>query len=97
MHECIILKVPLPKCEIFDRSDFHVFYTIKSLREADFGVKIKKNLKIFRSLFGAAKFLTRKLSLILRSAVPSKHLEHTHQELIRMLSVRNSSLCVCLA
>ncbi len=33
------LKVP--KCEIFDRSDFHGFYPIKSLWEGDFGVKIK--------------------------------------------------------
>jgi hypothetical protein len=37
-HVCI-LKVP--KCEIFDRSDFHNFYHIKSLWEGDFGVKIK--------------------------------------------------------
>jgi hypothetical protein len=35
----LILKVP--KCEIFDRSDFHDFYTIKSLWEGNFGVKIK--------------------------------------------------------
>jgi hypothetical protein len=34
------LKVP--KREIFDRSDFPDFYTIKSLRMGDFGVKIKK-------------------------------------------------------
>ena len=34
------LKVP--KREIFDRSDFPDFYTIKSLRAGDFGVKIKK-------------------------------------------------------
>jgi hypothetical protein len=53
------LKVP--KWEIFDRSDFPDFYTIKSLRVGDFGVK-KKNLKIFRG----AKFLTRMLSLFLR-------------------------------
>ncbi len=32
------LKVP--KREIFDRSDFPDFYTIKSLREGDLGVKI---------------------------------------------------------
>jgi hypothetical protein len=38
-----ILKVP--KREIFDRSDFPDFYTIKSVRVGDFGVKIKKNLK----------------------------------------------------
>jgi hypothetical protein len=34
-----LLKVP--KCEIFDRSDFHDFYPVKSLWEGDFGVKIK--------------------------------------------------------
>jgi hypothetical protein len=34
----LLLKVP--KCEIFDRSDFNDFYTIKSLREGDCGVKI---------------------------------------------------------
>jgi hypothetical protein len=33
-----LLKVP--KREIFDRSDFPDFYTIKSLRKGDFGVKI---------------------------------------------------------
>ncbi len=36
-----LLKVP--KREIFDRSDFPDFYTIKSLCVGDFGVKIKKN------------------------------------------------------
>ncbi len=35
-----MLKVP--KREIFDRSDFPDFYTIKSLRVGDFGVRIKK-------------------------------------------------------
>jgi hypothetical protein len=59
-----VLKVP--KCEIFDRSDFHDFYPIKSLWEGEFGVKIKFKKKIFRGSFGAAKFLTRMLSLILR-------------------------------
>jgi hypothetical protein len=38
-----LLKVP--KCEIFDRSDFPDFYTIKSLCEGDFGVKIKNIYK----------------------------------------------------
>ncbi len=38
-----IIKVP--KCEIFDLSDFPDFCTIKSLRVADFRVKIKKLLK----------------------------------------------------
>jgi hypothetical protein len=40
---CYPLKVP--KREIFDRSDFPDFHTIKSLRMGDFGVKIKKCLK----------------------------------------------------
>ncbi len=30
----------VPKCEIFDPSDFHNFYTIKSPWEGDYGVKI---------------------------------------------------------
>ncbi len=55
----------MPKREIFDRSDFPDFYTIKSLRVDDLGVKIKKNLKIFRGSFRGAKFLTRILSLFL--------------------------------
>jgi hypothetical protein len=38
--EPVPLKVP--KREIFDRSDFPDFYTIKPLRVGDFGVKIKK-------------------------------------------------------
>jgi hypothetical protein len=38
-----LLKVP--KCEVFNRSDFPEFYTIKSLRVGDFGVKIKNLLK----------------------------------------------------
>jgi hypothetical protein len=59
-----LLKVP--KHEIFDRSDFPDFYTIKSLCVGDFGIKIKKFLQIFRSSFSGAKFLTRMLSLFLR-------------------------------
>jgi hypothetical protein len=37
------------KREIFDRSDFPDFYTIKSLRVGDFGVKIKKK---FKNIYG---------------------------------------------
>jgi hypothetical protein len=59
-----ILKVP--KREIFNRSDFPDFYTIKSLRVGDFGVIIKKNVKIFRGSFRGAKFLMRMLSLFFR-------------------------------
>ncbi len=45
----------MPKPEIFDRSDFPDFYTIKSLRVGDFGVKIKKILQIFRGSFRGEK------------------------------------------
>ncbi len=37
-------NLQVPKCEIFDRSDFPDFYTIKSRPEGDFGVKIKNFL-----------------------------------------------------
>ncbi len=40
-------ELKVPKREIVDRSDFPDFYTIKSLQEGDFGVKIikiKKNI-----------------------------------------------------
>ncbi len=43
----IFKRLKVPKREIFDRSDFPDFYTIKSLRVGDFGVKIKKNLQNF--------------------------------------------------
>jgi hypothetical protein len=76
-----LLKVP--KCQIFDRSDFHDFYTIKSLQEGDFGVKIKKFKKIFRGPFENAKFLKHMLSLILGA-----------QPLQNILSIRISDLCV---
>ncbi len=69
-------------------SYFHDFYTIKSLWEGDFGVKIKKFSNIFGGSFGAEKFLMRMVSLILRSAASSKHAEHTHQELMHTLSIR---------
>ncbi len=61
------------------------------------GLKLKKLNKIFRGSFGAAKFLTHILSLILRSAFPSKHAEHTHQGLMRTLSMRVRNWCVCSA
>ncbi len=38
-------SLKVPKREMFDRSDFPDFYTMKSLHVGDFGVKIKKNFK----------------------------------------------------
>jgi hypothetical protein len=43
----LIFFLKVPKREIFDRSDFPDFYTIKSLHVGDFGVKIKKILQNF--------------------------------------------------
>jgi hypothetical protein len=40
-----LLRLKVPKREIFDRSDFPDFYTMKSLRVGDFGVKIKQIFK----------------------------------------------------
>ncbi len=40
-----LYTLKVPNCEIFDRSDFPDFYTIKSLCEGDFGVKIIKKIK----------------------------------------------------
>jgi hypothetical protein len=56
----------VPKCEIFDRSDFDDLYTIKPLCERDFGVLKNFFIKIFVGSFRGAKFLTRMLSLFLR-------------------------------
>jgi hypothetical protein len=57
MHQNTFLNVP--KREIFNRSDFPDFSTIKSLHVGGFGVKFKKNLNIFRGAFWGAKILTR--------------------------------------
>ncbi len=39
------VSLKVPKREIFDRWDFPDFYTKKSLRVGDFGVKLKKKFK----------------------------------------------------
>ncbi len=76
----------MPKCEIFDRSGLHDFYTMKSVREGDFGVK-KIKRKIFRGLFGAAIFLTHMLSSVyFEERSPFKTSWQT-QELMRTLSI----------
>ncbi len=49
------VSLKVPKREIFDRSDFPDFYTIKSLRVGDFGVKIKKFLKNIQGFIQGCK------------------------------------------
>ncbi len=69
------LKVP--KCEILDRSDFHDFYSIKSLWVSDFGAKI---LTCYFNFGGARHHL-----------IYDAQAKHAHQFLTRMLSARISS------
>jgi hypothetical protein len=70
-----ILKVP--KCEIFNRSDFHDFYTIKTFCVGDFGAKYK----LVRLIFGGAR----------HHLISNAHRERVHQFLMRTLRVWISS------
>ncbi len=72
----------MPKCDIFDRSDFHDFYTLKSHREGDFGVKIFFN---FRAYLGPRNFL-RMLSLI--GAQSFQNMLSIRMELMQILSIQ---------
>ncbi len=71
----------MPKCEIFDHSDFNDFYTIKSLWEADFGVKILKNKKNIKGFVWGRE-------IPYAYAQSNAHAEYTHNLLTRMLSLR---------
>jgi hypothetical protein len=78
----------VPKCEIFDRSDFHDFFTIKpfSFWVGDFGLKYKLVTLIFEG--ARHQFLTHTLSACISSwrtrsvqapvpkAVPYAHDQH---------------------
>ncbi len=90
----ITLKVP--KCEIFDCSDFHYFYTIKPFW-VDFVVKI---LTYYFNFWGSQASFSfwcaswavsiRVRSWCVRSACasdPFAHAQYTHQSLARMLSM----------
>ncbi len=71
----------MPKCEIFDRSDFHYFYTIKPFWVDDFVFKV---LTYYFNFGGARPHL-----------VSDAQAEHTRKELMRTLSMRISSLRAC--
>ncbi len=73
----------MPKREIFDRSDFPAFYTIKSSWVGDLLVKI---LTYFFNFERAKPHL-----------VSDAHAENTGKELMRMLSRRIRTWCVCSA
>ncbi len=70
----LFCPLKVPKREIFDRSDFPDFYTIKSSWVGDLLVKI---------LTYYFNFLRAKPHL-----VSDAHAEHTRKELKRMLSIR---------
>ncbi len=72
-------RLKVPKCEIFDRSDFHDFYTIKPFYVGDFWVKIYSNLVIL--IWGGAR----------HHLISDAHAERAHQFLTRTLSARISS------
>ncbi len=141
---CHSFLFKVPKREIFDRSDFPDFYTIKSLRVGDFGVKIKKILQniqgfiqgckvpyayaqcvfkevnflsfgqnIFFSMallrplvtvknnflkfliFQVLKKLLKNLTSLCVCSGLYAYAEHTHQELVRKLSIRARNWCAC--
>jgi hypothetical protein len=83
-----LLKVP--KCEIFDRSNFHDFYTIKSLREGDIEIPYAYAQSNFRE---DSPFKTCSAYASVTDAYP----EHTGQELMRSLSMRIRNWCTCWA
>ncbi len=64
----------MPKLEIFDRSDFPDFYTIKS---SWVGGLLEKKLTYYFNFERAKPHL-----------VSDAHAEHTRKELMRMLSIR---------
>jgi hypothetical protein len=73
----------VPKCEIFDRSDSHYFYTIKAFWVDDFVVKI---LTYYFNFWGSQASFT---------VVYDAQAEHTRKELMRTLSMRTRSLRAC--
>ncbi len=87
-----MLKVP--KCEIFYRSDFHYFYTIKPFWIDDFGVKI---LTYFFKFWGSQASFSFLCASWAYGEGADAYAQHAHQFLTRMLSERISSWCVCSA
>jgi hypothetical protein len=89
------LGLKVPKREIFDRSDFSDFYTIKSSWVGDLLVKILTIILIFERakphLVSDAraeltlKELMRMLSIRIRA--PDAYAQYAHQFLTRMLSM----------
>jgi hypothetical protein len=93
----------LPKCEIFNLSEFNYYYNISFLWRGDFGTKTNLLKKLFKGSFRAPAFLTLILSLILRRIFLSlgknifvKILRSFVNSMLRLLCVRCMSICVNL-
>jgi hypothetical protein len=67
MKKCFRLPLKVPKCEIFDCSDFPYFYTIKPFWVDDFVVKVLTYYFNFLGEPGLIYFLMRKLNIRARS------------------------------
>jgi|688.fasta_scaffold881725_1 hypothetical protein len=71
------------------RLQFQQLRVVFRLNQALFITSFTDTFLLFKGAqVWAAKFLMRMLSLTFSSAVLSKHAEHTHQELMRTLSMR---------
>ncbi len=73
----LYISYRVPKCEIFNRSDIHDFYTIKPFCVGDFGAKYK----FVNLTFGGARHYL----------ISFAHDEHAHQFLTHTISVDISS------
>ncbi len=80
-----------PKCDIFDCSDCHDFYTMKSPRVGDFGFKIF----IFHICKLIRIYMLWPLSVCWANASGTDACsEHTHQSVMCALSIRVRNVCL---
>ncbi len=95
-------SLKVPKCEIFDRSDFPDFYTIKSSWVGDLVVKIlMRMLRVCISSWCVCSACFKGTALCscistwcicsVHAPVPDSYAQCTHQFLTRTLSMRTSS------
>ncbi len=89
-----ILHLKVPKREMFDRSDFSDFNTIKSSWVGDLLVKILTYYFNFWGSYAAFSFWRACWAYASRT---DAYARHAHQFLMRMLRARISSWCVCSA
>ncbi len=84
----ILFPLKVPKCEIFDRSDFQDFYTIKPMWIGDFGAEIQTCYFNFWGSWAAFNF---QCACWACASVPDAYAQCTHQFLTHTLSALISS------